>query len=181
MEAGDDPSWRSFGHDAANTNYAPDGTAPTGGVAERWRLRGERLSAQAAIADGAVYAPVMTTVVAVDAESGDVLWSPDPDEDAGRGTVALDAAGGQRRWTLETGTGDTNPVVVGETVYTGGERLTATRLRGRVSVGPFRVGARRFAYRGSDGVLHVSGGEGLLVASVSADDGGSALVAFESA
>jgi outer membrane protein assembly factor BamB len=357
-EADGDPSWRSFGHDAANTNYAPDGRAPTEGARERWRLDGASLTAQAAVVDGVVYAPVGPTVRAVDATSGETLWSTDPDENAGvhwatptvgdgvvyvgdgdervrafgassgellwgrtldggvygsptvgfggrdlfvgtagetlycldaatgetkwdrevfggvptapaaaaegvyvaarsgevysftsggrgrwrtalprttecapvlvgdslyvgchdgsvyaletfggarrwsaavggfakhvaaaaglvfadadRGVVALDAGDGRTRWRLRVGTGDANPIAVGDTVYAGGEKLTAARLRGGVSLGAIRLGARRFARPfGDGGVRHLSGGGGLLVASLRTGEGDAAVVAFE--
>jgi outer membrane protein assembly factor BamB len=77
--AGDATDWPTFGHDARNTNYNPQGSAPTASATERWRVESSRLSAQPVVADGTVYAPVGADVLAIDAASGELKWSVDPD------------------------------------------------------------------------------------------------------
>ncbi|SDM57660.1 Outer membrane protein assembly factor BamB, contains PQQ-like beta-propeller repeat [Halogranum gelatinilyticum] len=77
--AGDATDWPTFGHDTRNTNYNPQGSAPTASPTERWRVESFQISAQPVLADGTVYAPVGADVLAIDAESGDVKWSADPD------------------------------------------------------------------------------------------------------
>lgn len=72
----------TFGRDGGNTNYSPHGAAPTDSPAERWRVERSRASAQPVIADGTVYAPVGADVLAIDADSGEVMWSVDPENDA---------------------------------------------------------------------------------------------------
>lgn len=81
--AGDAPTeWPTFGRDGRNANYSPSGTAPTDSPTERWRVESYRTSAQPVVADGVVYAPVGADVLAIDADSGERLWSVDPENDA---------------------------------------------------------------------------------------------------
>ncbi|SEO26351.1 Outer membrane protein assembly factor BamB, contains PQQ-like beta-propeller repeat [Halogranum amylolyticum] len=360
---GDDADWPTFGHDGHNTNYNPAGSAPTDSPTERWRVESYSTSAQPVVADGTVYAPVGADVLAIDAASGEVKWSADPENrgaiywapptvrdgvaylgdgderlrafdaesgevlwertfgdetfeavygaptfghntdqlyvgtsggyvyeldpetgetvwrrsvfgsiettlavhqtqlfaattggdvyalgtsggghwqtplpdlsrsapavadgrlyvgcfdgkvyaiDVGRGTVewstgvggfakggiavadgrvfvdggrevkVLDAESGQRLWSVGVGSsGDHTPIVVGDTLYTGGDTLYAFDVSGGVGIGDLRVGATRFAKRFQRGVSQVAAGDGLLVAGVGESEDDHYVVAFE--
>lgn len=134
--AGDDADWPTFGHDGRNTNYNPQGTAPTDSPSERWRVESYRTTAQPVVADGTVYAPVGADVLAIDAESGEVKWSADPENrgaiywapptvrdgvvylgDGNERLRALDAETGQVLWERTFG-GETFEAIYGAPTVT---------------------------------------------------------------
>lgn len=65
--------------------------------------------------------------------------------DGGRELHALDAESGEQRWAVGVGTtGDHPPVIVGDTIYTGGEKLHALKSGGGLGVGDVRFEPARF-------------------------------------
>lgn len=144
---GDETNWPTAGLDATNTRYVEDGSAPRSGASTRWRVEiGFGLGAEPAVVDGVVYAPVVDDLLALDAESGDRLWSIDPPERGAQfwstptvadGTVyvhdsdglrALDAETGEEQWSrsLDPRAGTVSPTMDhdGDELFVGrGERV----------------------------------------------------------
>jgi outer membrane protein assembly factor BamB len=92
--------WPMFGFDPARSGHAPDLTAPTGGVTDRWTYEiGEKVRSSPAVADGTVY-----------------VGSKDMN------VYALSAVDGTEQWRFETrGSVRSSPAVVGDTVYIGSD------------------------------------------------------------
>ena len=87
--------------------------------------------------------------------------------DGGRELHAVDAESGERRWRVDVGTtGDHPPVIVGDTVYTGGDRLRALEPGGGIGTGDLRVGAARFTADVGRYVGPLSAANGSLYAAV---------------
>jgi outer membrane protein assembly factor BamB len=80
--AGDRTDWPTAGHDARNTNYVPEGTPIRTGTGEAWRVNVPTVTAQPVVTGDTVVASVGTDVLALDAATGDKRWSLDPDNDA---------------------------------------------------------------------------------------------------
>ena len=155
-----------------------------------------------AVAGGTLYVGCFDgKVYAIDAGRGRIEWSAHVGgfiegglavadgrvyAQGGRELHALDADSGRGRWRAPIGSsGDHTPVVVGDTVYVGGDRLRAFEPDGGTGVADVRVGATRFtkSFSGDGsspgGVSHVAGGDGLLVAGVRLGEDERAVVAFE--
>ncbi|WP_255197254.1 PQQ-binding-like beta-propeller repeat protein [Halorarius litoreus] len=81
-DAGDARDWPMPGHDAANTRYIPEGTAPRSGVETVWRTEVLMPTGPPSVAEDTVFLPVGNDVLAVDAASGEIRWRADPDENA---------------------------------------------------------------------------------------------------
>ncbi|MBV0923344.1 PQQ-binding-like beta-propeller repeat protein [Halomicroarcula limicola] len=87
--------------------------------------------------------------------------------DGGRELHAVGVESGDRRWRVDLGTtGDHAPVIVGDTVYVGGDRLRALRPGGGVGVGDVRVEAARFTATIGRYVGQLSAANGSLYAHV---------------
>lgn len=110
--------WSQFGFDAANTHFNQYSSGPEGSVGVRWTYDGgDGVARSPAIVDGTVYASPGGQVVALDADSGERLWTYDdgaffvpPAVSNGRvfvGTtdgriLALSAENGDIDWERET-------------------------------------------------------------------------------
>lgn len=92
--------WSSLGGDPGNTRYVPDERGPDAPIAPVWE---HDSSGRIAVVDGTVY-----------------LVTADDDE-----VHALGADDGALEWQTEVAGADGAPAVAHETVYVGGERLTA--------------------------------------------------------
>lgn len=90
---------------------------------------------------------------------------------------AFDANDGDERWRVDLGDRTRNPpIVVGDTVYVGGDRLHALKIGGGTGIRRFRFGETRFE-RSFDGPVHyVSAADGRLFAVVDRDSSGVELV-----
>lgn len=92
--------------------------------------------------------------------------------DGGRKLHALSADSGEKRWHVDVGTtGDHPPVIVGDTVYTGGDRLRALKPDGGVGTDGFRVEPARFTAEVGTYVGQLSAANGSLYAAVSQGTG----------
>lgn len=114
--------WRTRAANPGRTNHAPDSTGPTQPVAQLWRVPPSALagfadgpSGRPVVADGTLFAAGDDGgVAAIDAASGDVLWTRSVGA-TGRspavvgstvflrttdGVAALDAADGNERWRV---------------------------------------------------------------------------------
>ncbi|GGN86974.1 PQQ-binding-like beta-propeller repeat protein [Haloarcula pellucida] len=90
--------------------------------------------------------------------------------DGGRELHAVAADSGEKQWRVGVGTiGDHPPVIVGDTVYVGGDRLRALEAGGGIGVGRFRVEAARFTADLGGDVGPLSFANGALYAHVSDD------------
>lgn len=134
--------WSSFGANAANNRQVADGEAPVDGVTEQWRAPFPELShAEPIVADGTVYVATREELRALDANSGDELWTAagvsapplvlDGVVYAATGDAirALDAESGDEVWerTLETAGQVTAPsTYAGDQLVCGaGERVVS--------------------------------------------------------
>ncbi|MDG5757743.1 PQQ-binding-like beta-propeller repeat protein [Natronococcus sp. A-GB1] len=88
---------------------------------------------------------------------------------SGSTLYALDANEGGERWrvSLERG-GSGPPIVVGDTVYVGDDRLRAIDIDGGVGIRSFRVGERRFERETDGDVGFVTAADGKLFATTDA-------------
>ena len=76
---------------------------------------------------------------------------------------ALDTNDGGHRWRVDLGTGATNPpIVVGDTVYVGGDRLRAIDIDGGVGIRTLRIGEQRFEHDVPGSVDYVTAADGNL-------------------
>lgn len=92
--------------------------------------------------------------------------------DGGRKLHALSVESGKNRWHVDVGTiGDHPPVIVGDTVYTGGDRLRALKPDGGVGTDGFRVEPARFTAEVGTYVGQLSAANGSLYAVVSQGTG----------
>ncbi|MFC7072817.1 halocyanin domain-containing protein [Halovenus rubra] len=134
-----DEEWRQFGHDLANTRYAPENTGPTSDVKKQWAFETGNFGwSSPAVVDGTVYVGSHdNNVYALDAEDGSEQWTFETGDGVSSspavvdGTVyvgsgdhnvyALDAEDGSEQWAFETGDYVTrsSPAVVNGTVYVG--------------------------------------------------------------
>jgi outer membrane protein assembly factor BamB len=158
--------WPTWGLDSARNRWFPAGPPPPYRVV--WRFAGRSLlEFPPALAYGRVFLPTFAgLVVALDADSGKVLWrhvsgrcawaSPavanglvyqtfllrPPTCDPGRGRagmlVALDAASGRVRWRVALAPTESSPLVSNGLVYVGD-------WSGRVTAFDARTGARRWS------------------------------------
>lgn len=102
------------------------------------------------------------------AQSGSTLFALDPDD-------------GGYRWRVNLGdTSASPPIVVGDTVYVGGDGLRAIDVGGGLGVRSFRFGEQRFEYgtTGSVGYVTAAGGELFLTTNAAwgADEGAELIV-----
>lgn len=99
---------------------------------------------------------------------------------SGTTLYALDANDGDERWRVDLDrSAESPPIVVGDTVYVGGDRLRAIDIEGGYGVRSLRVGERRFDYAGEGAVSAVTAADGKLFAGTSAgweDEGTTELV-----
>lgn len=96
----DGDGWPMFGHDAANTGHAPNGSGPLQGVNERWRrdIEDTPKVRTVSVVNNMVFVSTENSVLALDARNGDEIWeSP-----------------------INNGV-TTSPSVVNATVYVGGK------------------------------------------------------------
>ncbi|AFZ72246.1 outer membrane protein assembly factor BamB family protein [Natronobacterium gregoryi] len=85
---------------------------------------------------------------------------------------AFDADDGDESWRVDVGEGTRNPpIVVGDTVYVGGDRLYAIDVDGGIGVREHRVRERRFASDVDGTVTFVSAADGQLFVVVDLEDG----------
>jgi len=116
----EDTDWPLPDHDPGASSYAENAAAPRSTPSERFAVETSLPTDRPAVADGAVYLPTMSGLVALDASDGTERWRFSTD-DAGSewvrspaihdGTVyvtgelglhALDASDGSERWRVET-------------------------------------------------------------------------------
>lgn len=82
---------------------------------------------------------------------------------SGSTLYALDANDGDERWRVDLGRGSRNPpIVVGDTVYVGGDRLRAIDIDGGYGVRSLRVGEQRFEREIEGDVNFVTAADGTL-------------------
>lgn len=130
-------SWPMQQYDARNTGAVPDAAAPTENVGKLWSVELDaRIDASPVVADGTVYVGDRSgTVHALDAESGDGLWTGTVPGDEVRGTAAvygdllivphdggaagLDRDDGNVEWAFDTASGATDITVAEDTAVFG--------------------------------------------------------------
>jgi uncharacterized repeat protein (TIGR01451 family) len=136
--------WRTFHADAANTGHNPTASsAPAVRLEEAWRI--ENVSSRLpAVANGRLYTSLRTDdadagqPLAVDAASGDRVWSVDrPNWDLGPPAVANGRLYAER--FFENDLGAARDAVVAVNVGTGAERWTSGLGLGRRIDGPVTV------------------------------------------
>jgi outer membrane protein assembly factor BamB len=112
--------WPMPGYDRGYSAYARDAAAPRTNVTERWSTEIRSPSGRPVVAEGLVFAPTVTGLLALDAATGEEVWSYAPSEQpwptspvVHDGTVfvgfgdqhhlaALDAATGEKAWQHDT-------------------------------------------------------------------------------
>lgn len=84
------------------------------------------------------------------ARSGSTLFALDPDD-------------GGHRWRVDLGASSNNPpILVGDTVYVGGDRLRAIDIGGGIGVRSVRFGEQRFEYETAGSIGYVTATDGKL-------------------
>ncbi|QCW03018.1 PQQ-binding-like beta-propeller repeat protein [Natrinema pallidum] len=82
---------------------------------------------------------------------------------SGSRVFALDPADGNVRWRLDLGESASNPpIIVGDTVYVGGDRLRATDIDGGIGVRSYRARHLRFEYEPTGAVGFVTAADSKL-------------------
>ncbi|RQG94389.1 PQQ-binding-like beta-propeller repeat protein [Natrarchaeobius chitinivorans] len=83
---------------------------------------------------------------------------------------ALDANDGDERWRVDLGRGSRNPpIVVGDTVYVGGDRLRAIDVDGGIGIRSLRIGEGRFERQEAGNVGYVTAADGKLFVTTRVD------------
>ncbi|PCR91213.1 outer membrane protein assembly factor BamB family protein [Natrinema ejinorense] len=83
---------------------------------------------------------------------------------------ALDPNDGSGRWRVDLGRGSNNPpIVVGDTVYLGGDKLRAIDIDGGIGIRSLRVGEQRFEHDEDDAVSFVTAADGKLFATTNVE------------
>lgn len=140
--------WPGFQRTVANTGFVADEAAPTDAASLRWeRSLSGGLQDQVAVVDApdgrlAIAVTEAGTVHALDAASGDEVWSQDLDGASGQcpavarelvvvgsdaGTLhALDIESGEPEWTTDLPGPVAGPTIAAETVYAGTAEDSAT-------------------------------------------------------
>lgn len=82
---------------------------------------------------------------------------------SGSTLYALDANDGDERWRADIGRSSRNPpIIVGDTVYVGGDRLRAFDVGGGYGVRSLRIGGQRFDREATGDVNYVTAADGNL-------------------
>ncbi|SDQ20480.1 outer membrane protein assembly factor BamB family protein [Natronobacterium texcoconense] len=82
---------------------------------------------------------------------------------SGSTLYALDANDGDERWRVDVGRSSRNPpIIVGDTVYVGGDRLRAFDVGGGYGIRSLRIGGKRFERERTGDVNYVTAADGRL-------------------